>query len=182
MLGERIPLRRVKTMTKTLSGKNMLNSFLKEHAYSLFQISSRGSNLFTRWETSGMYFGRMVLHSAPWCSSLALGLIWRCHVGCWGWGSCRRQKPWAKDAQPRGEGTIILNSWSCWLGPEITKWQVNVHFCVKDVSLVWWSLFLLRRRQWRPTTVFLTGESQGWGSLVGYCLWGCTDSDTTEAT
>ena len=32
-------------MRKTLSGKNMLNSFLKEHAYSLSQISSRGSNL-----------------------------------------------------------------------------------------------------------------------------------------
>jgi len=45
MLGERIPLTKVKTMRKTLSGKNMLNSFLKEHAYSLSQISSRGSNL-----------------------------------------------------------------------------------------------------------------------------------------
>ena len=38
--------------------------------------------------------GRMVLHSALWCSGLALGLIWRCQVGCWGWGSCRRQKQW----------------------------------------------------------------------------------------
>ena len=26
------------------------------------------------------------------------------------------------------------------------------------------------------------GESQGWGSLAGCCLWGCTESDTTEAT
>ena len=26
------------------------------------------------------------------------------------------------------------------------------------------------------------GESQGWGSLVGCHLWGCTESDTTEAT
>ena len=26
------------------------------------------------------------------------------------------------------------------------------------------------------------GESQGRGSLVGCCLWGCTESDTTEAT
>ena len=25
-------------------------------------------------------------------------------------------------------------------------------------------------------------ESQGWGSLVGYHLWGCTESDATEAT
>ena len=32
-------------MRKTLSGKNTLNNFLKEHAYSLSQISSRGSNL-----------------------------------------------------------------------------------------------------------------------------------------
>uniref|UniRef100_A0A4W2FBQ3 Pregnancy-associated glycoprotein 1-like n=1 Tax=Bos indicus x Bos taurus TaxID=30522 RepID=A0A4W2FBQ3_BOBOX len=35
----------VKTMRKTLSGKNTLNNFLKEHAYSLSQISSRESNL-----------------------------------------------------------------------------------------------------------------------------------------
>uniref|UniRef100_A0A4W2E7G5 Peptidase A1 domain-containing protein n=1 Tax=Bos indicus x Bos taurus TaxID=30522 RepID=A0A4W2E7G5_BOBOX len=41
----KIPLRQVKTMRKTLSGKNTLNNFLKEHTYSLSQISSRGSNL-----------------------------------------------------------------------------------------------------------------------------------------
>ena len=28
----------------------------------------------------------------------------------------------------------------------------------------------------------LAGESQGWGNLVGCCLWGCTESDTTEGT
>ena len=38
------------------------------------------------------------------------------------------------------------------------------------------------RRKWQPTPVFLPGESQGRGSLVGYCLWGRTESDTTEAT
>ena len=42
--------------------------------------------------------------------------------------------------------------------------------------------FMHWRRQWQPTPVFLPGESQGWGSLVGCCLWGCTESDTTEAT
>ena len=31
------------------------------------------------------------------------------------------------------------------------------------------------------TPVFLPGESQGRGSLVGCCLWGLTESDTTEA-
>ena len=38
------------------------------------------------------------------------------------------------------------------------------------------------RRKWQPTPVFLPGESQGRGSLVGCRLWGGTESDTTEAT
>ena len=38
------------------------------------------------------------------------------------------------------------------------------------------------RRNWQPTPLFLPGESQGRGSLVGCCLWGCTESDTTEVT
>ena len=38
------------------------------------------------------------------------------------------------------------------------------------------------RRKWQPTPVFLPGESQGQGSLVGCRLWGCTELDTTEAT
>ena len=42
--------------------------------------------------------------------------------------------------------------------------------------------FLQWRRQWQPTPVFLPGESQGRGSLVGCRLWGRTESDTTEVT
>ena len=38
------------------------------------------------------------------------------------------------------------------------------------------------RRNWQPTPLFLPGESQGQGSLVGSRLWGRTESDTTEAT
>ena len=34
--------------------------------------------------------------------------------------------------------------------------------------------------RWHPTPVFLPGESQGPGSLVGCRLWGHTESDTTE--
>ena len=33
-----------------------------------------------------------------------------------------------------------------------------------------------------PTPVFLPGESQGQRNLVGCHLWGCTESDKTEAT
>ena len=42
--------------------------------------------------------------------------------------------------------------------------------------------FMHWRRKWQPTPVFLPGESQGWGSLVGCHLWGHTESDMTEAT
>ena len=40
--------------------------------------------------------------------------------------------------------------------------------------------FLHWRRKWQPTPVFLPGESQGRGSLVGCRLWGRTEWDTTE--
>ena len=42
--------------------------------------------------------------------------------------------------------------------------------------------FVHWRGKWQPTPVFLSGESQGWRSLVGYHLWGRTESDTNEAT
>ena len=42
--------------------------------------------------------------------------------------------------------------------------------------------FMHWRRKWQPTPVFLPGESQGRGSLVGCRLWGHTELDTTEVT
>ena len=42
--------------------------------------------------------------------------------------------------------------------------------------------FLHWRRKWQPTPVFLPGEPQGQGSLIGCRLWGRTESDATEAT
>ena len=42
--------------------------------------------------------------------------------------------------------------------------------------------FMHWRRKWQPTPVFLPGESQGRGRLVGCRLWGRTESDTTEVT
>ena len=37
-------------------------------------------------------------------------------------------------------------------------------------------------KEMATTPVFLPGESQGWGSLVGCRLWGRTESDMTDAT
>ena len=48
------------------------------------------------------------------------------------------------------------------------------------VTSLWLFTFILWRRKWQPTPVFLPGESQGWGSLVGCRLWGRTELDTTK--
>ena len=56
---------------------------------------------------------------------------------------------------------------------------VSVHGALAPGSLF---TFMNWRRKWQPTPVFLPGESQGCGSLVGCSLWGNTESDTTEAT
>ena len=53
-----------------------------------------------------------------------------------------------------------------------TTEQLHFHFFI----------FMHWRRKWRPTPVFLPGQSQGRESLVGCHLWGHTESDTTEAT
>ena len=42
--------------------------------------------------------------------------------------------------------------------------------------------FMHWRRKGQPTPVFLPGESQGWGSLVGCHLSCYTELDMTEAT
>ena len=53
------------------------------------------------------------------------------------------------------------------------------HEWVTSLSLF---TFMHWRRKWQPTPVFLPGESQGWGSLVGCRRWGHTESEITEAT
>ena len=55
-------------------------------------------------------------------------------------------------------------------------WVAKSQIRLSDFTLMHW------RRKWQPTPVFLPGESQGWGSLVGCHLWGRAESDTTEET
>ena len=57
--------------------------------------------------------------------------------------------------------------------------QRVVHDSVTSLPLF---TFMHWRRQCQPTPVFLPGEFQGRGSLVGCRLWGHTELDTTEAT
>ena len=61
-------------------------------------------------------------------------------------------------------------------------WQAVVHGVAKSQTQLNDFTFMHWRRKWQPTPVFLPGESQEGRSLVGSYLWGCTESDTTEAT
>ena len=55
-----------------------------------------------------------------------------------------------------------------------TTQQLHFHFSLYT--------FMHWRRKWQPTPVFLPGEFQGRGSLVGCRLWGRTELNMTEAT
>ena len=83
----------------------------------------------------------------------------------------------------KGNGTPLW--YSCLENPMGGgAWWAAVHGVAKS----WTRLsdfpftFMHWRRKWQPTPVFLPGESQRLGSLVGCCLWGCTELDTTEVT
>ena len=82
-----------------------------------------------------------------------------------------------------GEGNGTPLQYSCLENPmDGGAWWAAVHGVVKSRTRLNDFTFMHWRRKWQPTPVFLPGESQGWGSLVGCRLWGHTESDTTEAT
>ena len=85
-----------------------------------------------------------------------------------------------------GEGNGTPLQYSC-LENSVDRgaWWAAVHEVAEGrTRLTSLSLFTCMhwRRKWQPTSGFLPGESQGWGSLVGCHLWGRTESDMTEAT
>ena len=61
-------------------------------------------------------------------------------------------------------------------------WGAAIHGVAKSRTGLRDFTFMHWRRKWQPTPVFLPGESQGQGSLVGCYLWGRTELDTTEMT
>ena len=66
---------------------------------------------------------------------------------------------------------------------QLTKvWTVQILHILRRKNLFKYVQGLLQRRWWQPTVVFLPGESQGQGSLLGCHPWGRTESDTTEET
>ena len=82
-----------------------------------------------------------------------------------------------------GEGNGTPLQYSCLENPmDRGAWWAAVHGVAKSWTGLSDFTFTHWRRKWQPTPVFLPGESQGQGSLMGCHLWGHTESDTTEAT
>ena len=95
----------------------------------------------------------------------------------------QRIKPGMKPFSGEGNGTPL--QYSCLENPmDGVAWKAAVHGVAEGRTRLsdFTITFLHWRRKWQPTPVFLPGESQGRGSLVGCRLWGRTESDTTEVT
>ena len=82
---------------------------------------------------------------------------------------------------PADVGNLISGS-SAFSETSLNIRKFTVHILLKPGLENFEHTFMHWRRKWQPTPVFLPGESQGRGSLVGCHLWGCTESDMTEAT
>ena len=83
-----------------------------------------------------------------------------------------------------GEGNGTPLQYSCLENPmDRGAWSMGSQRIIHDwaTSLSPFT-FMHWRRKWQSTPLFLPGESQRRGSLVGYRLWGCTELDTTEVT
>ena len=86
-----------------------------------------------------------------------------------------------------GEDNGTPLQYSCLENPmDGGAWWAAVHGVAKswtqlsDFTLAFH--FHALEKKWQPTPVFLPGESQGRGSLVGCRLWGHTESFTTKVT
>ena len=89
--------------------------------------------------------------------------------------------------RPGGEGDGTPLQYSCLENPmDGGAWWAAVHGVEESrtrlSNFTFTFHFHALEKEWQPTPVFLPGESQGRGSLVGCRLWGRTESDTTEAT
>ena len=85
-----------------------------------------------------------------------------------------------------GEGNGTPLQYSCLENPmDGGAWKAAVHGVAEGRTRLsdfpFAFTFMHWRRKWQATPV-LPGESQGRGSLMGFHLWGRTESDTTEAT
>ena len=86
-----------------------------------------------------------------------------------------------------GEGNDTPLQYSCLENPmDGGAWWAAVHGVAQSRTRLSYFTFTFHfhalEKEMATHSMFLPGESQGQGSLVGCCLWGRTESDTTEVT
>ena len=86
-----------------------------------------------------------------------------------------------------GEGNGTPLQYSCLENPmDGGAWWAAVHGVAESWTRLSDFTFIFHfhalEKEMATTPVFLPGESQGWGSLAGCHLWGCTELNTTEVT
>ena len=110
---------------------------------------------------------------SPWVKSLRCQIIYLI--------SATKQNKTISSKRNSVKQTLNYKCQTC----QLAVWPLPSHspsVSLSSASLWTLSFAVAWRRQWQHTPVFLPGESQGWWSLVACRLWGCTESDTTEAT
>ena len=86
-----------------------------------------------------------------------------------------------------GEGNGTLLQYSCLENPmDGGAWQATVHGVARSrtqlSNFTFTFHFHALEKEMATHSSVLAQRIPGQGSLVGCCLWGCTESDTTEAT
>ena len=86
-----------------------------------------------------------------------------------------------------GEGNGTPLQYSCLENPmDGEAWWAAVHGVTRSrtrlSNFTFTFHFHALEKEMATHSMFLPGESQGRGNLVGCCLWGRTESDTTEVT
>ena len=160
------------------STKINMTSKLQTEGWLSVQVSSTSLNLAPRFP-----------HRHP-CAVPTLGfppgVVWLGLCALLGWGvACPRiLAQYKRDAEKAMAPHSSTLAWKIPWTEEPGRLQSMELLRVRHDWATSLSLFTFMhwRRQWQPTPVFLPGESQGQGSLVGCYLWGCTELDTTEAT
>ena len=99
------------------------------------------------------------------------------------WTQLKRLSSSSSSSLISGEGNGTPLQYSCLENPmDGGAWWAADHGVNKSLiqlsDFTFTFPFMHWRREWQPTSVFLPGESQGRGSLVGCRLWGRTQSWT----
>ena len=146
------------------------NPGLPHCSQTLYQLSHNGSPSILEWVAYPFSRGSSWPRNWTRVSCIAGGLFTN-------WAMREAQ-------QDNGEGNGTPLQYSCLENPKDRgAWWAAVHGAAKSwTRLHLFFTFMRWRRKWQPIPVFLTGESQGQGSLVGCPLWGRKESDMTEAT